>query len=102
MLKNDLGQQAFHAFLKTEYAEHELEFILEVQKLSAMPQEQQMAIAPNVYQMHMQSAGGKGIGHQERTSATQDLWDASLDTQGGNVDYGLRQYVSAVEFKAVL
>ena len=25
---------------------------------------------------------------------------ASVKTQGGNVDYGLRQYVSAVEFKA--
>ena len=26
--------------------------------------------------------------------------DANVKTQGGNVDYGLRQYVSAVEFKA--
>ena len=27
---------------------------------------------------------------------------ASVKTQGGNIDYGLRQYVSAVEFKVIL
>jgi hypothetical protein len=64
LLKMEIGQSAFHAFLKQEYAEQELEFILEVKKLEAMPPDQQMQFAPQLYKVMLSSAKGKGIGHQ--------------------------------------
>ena len=38
------------------------------------------------------------VAYENRSEHYHDT--ASVRTQGGNVDYGLRQYVSAVEFKA--
>ena len=74
ILQNEASAQAFMGFLKTEYGEAQLEFYLEAQKLETMdPSAQATAVMP-IYQMFM-AAGGKGIGQQERTAATQEMWD---------------------------
>ena len=74
ILQNEASAQAFMGFLKTEYGEAQLEFYLEAQKLETMdPATQATAVMP-IYQMFM-AAGGKGIGQQERTAATQEMWD---------------------------
>ena len=86
LLQLEIAQQAFMAFLKTEYGEAQLEFFLEAQKLERMngsPQQAQMAL--QVYQMFI-SAQGKGIGQQERTAATQQMWDRANQSGAVNVD----------------
>jgi PAS domain S-box-containing protein len=75
LLKLEAAQQGFMAFLKTEYSEATLEFILEVQKLESLDPASQAQAALKTYAMFI-GVGGKGIGQQERTAATQDLWDS--------------------------
>jgi hypothetical protein len=74
LLTLEIAQQQFLAFLKTEYGEAQLEFFLEAQKLEKMDPSSQSQNALRVYQMFM-TAAGKGIGQQERTEATQQMWD---------------------------
>jgi len=80
LLEIEAAQQCFLQFLKADYGEAQLEFFLEVQRLKKLPQQQQGQVALQIYQMFM-TAGGKGIGQQERTAATQRLWD-SLNQSG--------------------
>jgi PAS domain S-box-containing protein len=68
------AQNSFMSFLKTEYGEAQLEFYIEAQKLEAMDPASQAQNAIQIYNMFM-NAGGKGIGQQERTTATQQMWD---------------------------
>eukprot|EP01035_Chromulina_nebulosa_P016375 gene16375-21706_t len=86
-LKNILqipaAQNAFMAFLKTEYSEAQLEFFLEAQKLETLDPQSQNASAVKVYQNFV-SVGGKGIGQQDRTSATQQLWDNVNNNNSAN------------------
>eukprot|EP01042_Synura_sphagnicola_P019424 gene19424-24588_t len=81
LLKLEAAQQALMSFLKTEYGEAQLEFILEAQKLESMDPQAQAQNAVRVFQMFI-SVGGKGIGQQERTAATQQLWD-NINHSGG-------------------
>eukprot|EP01039_Chlorochromonas_danica_P005281 gene5280-5816_t len=85
LLQVEGAQQAFMAFLKTEYAEAQLEFLLEAQKLEKMDAMSQGPAAQRVYQMFM-NVGGKGIGQQERTEATQQMWDSVNQSSGPMVD----------------
>eukprot|EP00596_Hydrurales_sp_CCMP1899_P010956 CAMPEP_0119043306 /NCGR_PEP_ID=MMETSP1177-20130426/20638_1 /TAXON_ID=2985 /ORGANISM="Ochromonas sp, Strain CCMP1899" /LENGTH=131 /DNA_ID=CAMNT_0007011137 /DNA_START=35 /DNA_END=427 /DNA_ORIENTATION=+ len=68
------AQVAFCNFLKTEYSEAQLEFYIEAQKLETMEPAAQATAAKGIYDMIM-GAQGKGIGAQERTTATQEMWD---------------------------
>jgi PAS domain S-box-containing protein len=81
------ASNAFMAFLKTEYGEAQLEFYIEAQKLEAMEPTAQAAAATLTYNMIM-GTQGKGIGQQERTNATQELWDRSNASGNGNLDAG--------------
>ena len=86
ILQIPAAQDAFMAFLKTEYGEAQLEFFLEAQKLESMDPQSQAANAVKVYQNFVNVAG-KGIGQQERTSATQQLWDnANSNNSAGYID----------------
>jgi hypothetical protein len=88
-LKNILdistASKAFMDFLKTEYGEAQLEFFLEVQKLEAMDAASQPAKAQEVFNTFM-TTSGKGIGQQERTAATQEMWDKMNKEGAANVD----------------
>ena len=85
ILQIEAGQRAFMEFLKLEYGEAQLEFFLEAQKLDRMDPASQAVNALGVYNQFM-NAGGKGIGQQERTAATQEMWD-KMNAQGGsNID----------------
>jgi hypothetical protein len=81
LLQLEAAKIAFMSFLKTEYGEAQLEFVLDIQKLESMDPQSQAQAAVQIYQQFM-SAGGKGIGQQERTAATQQMWD-SLNQGGG-------------------
>ena len=81
LIQIEAAKNAFMAFLKTEYGEAQLEFVLDIQKLDTMDPQAQAQAAVQIYQQFM-SAGGKGIGQQERTSATQQMWDG-LNQGGG-------------------
>ena len=85
LLKFEVAQQAFLAFLKTEYSEAQLEFFLEAQKLEGLDPTSQSRASVGVYQMFI-GAGGKGIGQQERTAATQQMWDYVNQTGNTSVD----------------
>ena len=82
LLQNEVAQQAFMAFLKTEYGEAQLEFFLEAQRLENMDPNSKAQAAMQIYGMFL-ATGGKGIGQQERTAATQQLWD-NMNQQSGN------------------
>jgi PAS domain S-box-containing protein len=79
------AQVAFSNFLKTEYSEAQLEFYIEAQKLEAMEPAAQATAAKSIYEMIM-GAQGKGIGAQERTTATQEMWDRANTSGSGNID----------------
>jgi PAS domain S-box-containing protein len=81
------AQKAFMAFLKTEYGEAQLEFYIEAQKLETMEPAAQAAAALLTYNMIM-GTQGKGIGQQERTNATQEMWDRANSGGAGSVDPG--------------
>lgn len=81
----DAAQQAFMTFLKSEYGEAQLEFYLEAVKLETMEPAAQAAAAVITYNMIM-GTQGKGIGQQERTSATQEMWDRANASGGSTID----------------
>jgi len=85
LMQYEGAQQAFMDFLKTEYGEAQLEFFLEAEKIEKMDPSSQGQAAIRVYSMFL-AAGGKGIGQQERTEATQQMWDYVNQTGGANVD----------------
>ena len=85
ILEIEAAQKAFMAFLKTEYGEAQLEFFLEAQKLEKMDAATQGPAALKVYALFMNTAG-KGIGQQERTAQTQEMWDKMNTVSAGNVD----------------
>ncbi|KAJ1428242.1 hypothetical protein B484DRAFT_396918, partial [Ochromonadaceae sp. CCMP2298] len=85
LLLLDVAQKEFLKFLALEYGEAQLEFFLEAQKLELMDPASQGPAAKKVYQMFI-NTGGKGIGQQERTAATQDMWDNMNSTEGGDVE----------------
>ena len=86
LLTLEPAQRIMLEFLKTEYGEAQLEFYLDAMRLEAMqghPQQGQMAM--QVY-ASLVGSQGKGIGQQERTAATQQLWDRANSSGAGNVD----------------
>ena len=85
LMQYEVAQQAFMAFLKTEYGEAQLEFFLESQKLERMDANSQASAALQIYGMFI-TAPGKGIGQQERTVATQKLWDNANNSSAQQVD----------------
>eukprot|EP00601_Ochromonadales_sp_CCMP2298_P016675 CAMPEP_0173239162 /NCGR_PEP_ID=MMETSP1142-20121109/13049_1 /TAXON_ID=483371 /ORGANISM="non described non described, Strain CCMP2298" /LENGTH=146 /DNA_ID=CAMNT_0014170125 /DNA_START=40 /DNA_END=476 /DNA_ORIENTATION=- len=85
LLLLEVAQQEFLKFLKAEYGEAQLEFFLEAQKLETMDPSSQGPAAKRVYEMFI-NTGGKGIGQQERTAATQDMWDNVNSGEGGDVE----------------
>ncbi|RYG97695.1 hypothetical protein EON65_52470, partial [archaeon] len=82
LLTIESAQQVFMTFLKTEYGEAQLEFLIEAQKLETMDQNTQGPAVMRVYQMFM-SVGDNGIGQQGCTAATQQMWDSI--NQSGSV-----------------
>eukprot|EP01035_Chromulina_nebulosa_P017995 gene17995-23633_t len=85
LMQYEVAQQAFMSFLKTEYGEAQLEFFLESQKLEKLDPNTQSQQALQIYNMFINVAG-KGIGQQERTAATQNLWDNANRSSGASVD----------------
>eukprot|EP00595_Chromulina_sp_UTEXLB2642_P002984 CAMPEP_0196767514 /NCGR_PEP_ID=MMETSP1095-20130614/41707_1 /TAXON_ID=96789 ORGANISM="Chromulina nebulosa, Strain UTEXLB2642" /NCGR_SAMPLE_ID=MMETSP1095 /ASSEMBLY_ACC=CAM_ASM_000446 /LENGTH=334 /DNA_ID=CAMNT_0042135937 /DNA_START=1192 /DNA_END=2195 /DNA_ORIENTATION=- len=85
LMQYEVAQQAFMAFLKTEYGEAQLEFFLEAQKLEKLDPNSQSQQALQIYNMFINVAG-KGIGQQERTAATQNLWDNANRSSGSSLD----------------
>jgi PAS domain S-box-containing protein len=85
LLQQEVAQQAFLAFLKLEYGEAQLEFFLEAQKLEKMDPASKAQAAVNIYNMFMVTPG-KGIGQQERTAKTQELWDKVNNQGASNID----------------
>ncbi|CAM9252965.1 unnamed protein product [Choristocarpus tenellus] len=88
LLKNEVAQVKFREFLATEYGEAQLEFLLEAMKLEKLPPDQQQQEAVRVYKGFVQ-AQGSGIGQQERTKGTQQLWDYANSSQGDSVEPGM-------------
>ncbi len=74
IMKYEVGQQCFLEFLKTEYNEDGLLFVIDSQKLDSIPENDRMKIAINLYNCFTKSKM-TGIGQQERTADTQKLWD---------------------------
>eukprot|EP00975_Prorocentrum_lima_P030374 6367580-Prorocentrum_lima.AAC.1 len=68
-------------FLKTEYGEAQLEFYLAAQQCFQLPPDQGGQQAMQVYNQFLLT-GGSGIGQQERTGQTQQVWDY-VNTSGG-------------------
>lgn len=62
------------AFLGTEYGDAQLEFFLEAQKMADLTGQEQQDAALKVYNQFV-AAQGSGIGAQDRTKGTQELWD---------------------------
>lgn len=62
------------AFLGTEYGDAQLEFFLEAQKMLELTGSAQEEAAMKVYSQFV-AAQGSGIGAQDRTKGTQELWD---------------------------
>ena len=83
MLKKENAQEAFYNFLKMEYNDTDLELYLASVKLQETPQDQQPQFASDVYEKFITNGSGKGIGQQERTDATQKLWDNGLGRDDG-------------------
>ncbi|CAM9142410.1 unnamed protein product [Discosporangium mesarthrocarpum] len=88
LLKNEIAQVKFREFLSTEYGEAQLDFLLEAFKLEKLPPDQQQQEATKVYQNFV-AAQGSGIGQQDRTKGTQQLWDYANSSQGESVDPGV-------------
>ena len=85
LLAVEAAAAQFMSFLKLEYGEQQLEFYLEALKLEKMDPAAQAPAAISTYNSFM-NAGGKGIGQQERTAATQKMWDDSNKEGAGNMD----------------
>lgn len=62
------------AFLGTEYGDAQLDFFLEAQKMLKLDGQAQKKAAMKVYSQFI-AVKGSGIGAQERTKGTQELWD---------------------------
>lgn len=73
------------AFLGTEYGDAQLEFFLEAQKMIDLEGKAQQDAALKVYTQFV-AAQGSGIGAQERTKGTQELWDKCNKEAGDTVD----------------
>ena len=88
LLLIEAAAAAFMTFLKSEYGEAQLEFYLEAVKLETLDAAAQATAAVATYNMIM-GTQGKGIGQQERTKATQDMWDsANSGGAGASIDSG--------------
>mmetsp|Transcript_23518 Transcript_23518/g.39181 ORF Transcript_23518/g.39181 Transcript_23518/m.39181 type:complete len:749 (+) Transcript_23518:92-2338(+) len=85
LLEQEVAQNEFMKFLGAEYGEAQLEFYLEVQKMEKMDPSQQPAAAQKIYDQFV-NTNGKGIGQQERTAATQDLWDSANSSNGAPIE----------------
>lgn len=73
------------AFLGTEYGDAQLEFFLEAQKVLDLEGQAQQDAAMKVYSQFV-AAQGSGIGAQDRTKGTQELWDKCNKEAGETVD----------------
>lgn len=73
------------AFLGTEYGDAQLEFFLEAQKMLELEGQAQQDAAVKVYSQFV-AAQGSGIGAQDRTKGTQDLWDKCNKESADAVD----------------
>lgn len=73
------------AFLGTEYGDAQLEFFLEAQKMADLEGQAQQDAALKVYSQFV-AAQGSGIGAQDRTKGTQELWDKCNKEAGDTVD----------------
>ncbi|CAM9433591.1 unnamed protein product, partial [Chrysoparadoxa australica] len=74
LLQKEVAQVKMREFLALEYGEAQLDFVVEGLKLQAAPPDQQAAMAPQIYNNFI-NVKGEGIGQQERTKDTQQLWD---------------------------
>lgn len=72
-------------FLGTEYGDAQLEFFLEAQKMLDLEGQAQQDAALKVYTQFV-AAQGSGIGAQDRTKGTQELWDKCNKDTGDTVD----------------
>jgi len=76
LLRDDVVAAEMLVFLKAEYGEAQLEFYLEASSLAKMaPGNAKDAATLDVYRSHIVNGGGTGIGAQERTAGTQQMWD---------------------------
>ncbi|CAM9894327.1 unnamed protein product, partial [Chrysoparadoxa australica] len=82
LLDKEVAQAKMREFLAQEYGEAQLDFLLESFRLLKLPQDQQLQYAPQIYASFL-NVKTDGIGQQERTKGTQDLWD-SANGQGAD------------------
>ena len=80
ILKHDIGKKCLLEFLKMEYNEDGLQFVIDAQKLDSIPENERKQFAINLYNCFMQSKMN-GIGQQERTNETQKLWDTANSSE---------------------
>ncbi|CAM9154643.1 unnamed protein product [Ectocarpus sp. 8 AP-2014] len=85
VLKSEVAQKQMLAFLGTEYGDAQLEFFLEAQKMADLEGQAQQDAALKVYTQFV-AAQGSGIGAQDRTKGTQELWDKCNKEAGDTVD----------------
>jgi PAS domain S-box-containing protein len=85
LLQKEVAQQKFREFLALEYGEAQLDFIVEVFNLEKLAPGQKEQAAVRVYQSFMGAQAG-GIGQQERTKGTQQLWDSAASAGVDQVD----------------
>lgn len=81
-----VAQKQMLAFLSTEYGDAQLEFFLEAQKMLDLEGQAQQDAAIKVYSQFV-AAQGSGIGAQDRTKGTQELWD-KCNTESGEAVNG--------------
>ena len=84
-LLQQVAQKQMLAFLGTEYGDAQLEFFLEAQKMIDLEGQAQQDAAMKVYAQFV-AAQGSGIGAQDRTKGTQELWDKCNKESGDAVD----------------
>lgn len=80
-----VAQKQMLTFLGTEYGDAQLEFFLEAQKMIDLEGQAQQDAALKVYTQFV-AAQGSGIGAQDRTKGTQELWDKCNKESGDTVD----------------
>jgi PAS domain S-box-containing protein len=84
LLQNDDAVRAYHTFLKKEYNEDKLEFLMEANKLESFDGADQTSLAVQVYDQYIGNGGqSKGVGQQLRTDATEKLWNKGLSANDG-------------------
>ena len=87
LLLESTAQNAIMAFLKAEYNEQQLELYLAVNKMDALRDPKKIEKeAQTLYAKYFAAGKGQGIGAQQRTKATQALWDAANNSSGSAVD----------------